>query len=170
MYVESVINPFIGKQVLDIEQISRMLSVQCCNQFPCIEVGKRNDLDFSEAELLLYDGPDCFQLRGIDSAPKDGSDFDLDLSVSLTNKDEGSARVGAVGDDAIRDRFTNPLGNTTQRRSYPDKRCLSVLNRQINQIDVHRKTRQVSNEKIDCCSALESKASLGRHIGQYPDE
>ena len=75
--VESVINPFISKQVLDIEQISRMLSVQSCNQFSCIEVGKRNDLDLGEAELLLYDGPDCFQLRRMDSAPKHGSDFDL---------------------------------------------------------------------------------------------
>ncbi len=62
--VGSVIYSCISKQVLDIEQISRMLSVQSCNQFPCVEVGKRKDLDLSEAELLLHDGPECFQLRG----------------------------------------------------------------------------------------------------------
>src|SRR5579859_4834713 len=109
-----------------------MLAVECSYQFPCIEIGKRNDLDFSEAELLLYDGSDCFQLREMDSSPKYGSDFNLDLGVSLTSKDEGAARVSAVGDDAIWDRLTNLLGNTAQRRSYPDKRCLSVLNRQID--------------------------------------
>jgi hypothetical protein len=40
----------------------RMLSVKCSNQFPCIEIGKRNNLDFSKAELPLCDGPDCPQL------------------------------------------------------------------------------------------------------------
>ena len=147
-----------------------MLSVECSDQFSCIEIGKRNNLEFSKAELLLYDGTDYFQIRGMNSAPKHGGDFDLDLGVSLTNKNQRPVRVGAVGNDAIRDRFTNLLGNTTERRSNPNKRCLSVLNRQINQIDVHRKTRQVSDEKIDCCAALESKASLGRHVWQYTDE
>ena len=147
-----------------------MLSIESRYQFSCIKIGKRNDLEFSEAELLLYDGTDCSQTRGMNSAPKHGTDFNLDLGLSLTNENQRPVRVGPVGDDPIWDRFTNLLGNTTQRRSYSDKRCLSVLNRQINQIDVHRKTRQVSDEKIDCCAALESKAGLGRHIGQYTDE
>ena len=129
-----------------------------------------NDLDFRKAELVLHDGPDCPQLRGMDGAPKYGSDFNFDLAVSLTNEDEGSACVGAVGYDAVGNCFANLLGNTTQRRSYPDKRCLSILNRQIHQIDVHREAGQVSNEKIDCCSALESEAGLGPYMGQYSDE
>lgn len=128
-----------------------------------------NDLDFRKAELVLHDGPDCPQLRGMDGAPKYRSDFDLDLGAPL-NKDEGSIRVGAIGHDAVRDRFVNLLGDTTQRRSYPDKRCLSIFNRQIHQIDVHREAGQVSNEKIDCCSALESEAGLGPYMGQYSDE
>ncbi len=49
--VEGFVDPFIGKQVLNVEQIPRMLSVQCSNQFSRVEVGKRNDLDFSKAEL-----------------------------------------------------------------------------------------------------------------------
>ena len=147
-----------------------MLTIYSCYQFPRVEIGERNDLDFREAKSFLYDWPHSPHLNRMDCASKNGSHFDLDLGVSLTNKDEGAARVSAVGDDAIWDRFTNLLGNTAQRRSYPDKRCLSVLNRQINQVDVHRKARQVANEKIDCCSALESKASLGRHIGQYTNE
>jgi hypothetical protein len=88
--VESFVDPFIGKQVLNVEQIPRMLSVQSGNQFPRIEVGKRNDLDFGKAESFLYDGPNSFQLDRMDCTPKNGSDFDLDLGVSLTNKDEGS--------------------------------------------------------------------------------
>src|ERR1700733_8382053 len=147
-----------------------MLSVKSSNQFPRIEIGKRNDLDFREAELFLYDWPHSLQLDRMDCTPKNGSHFYLDLGVSLTNKDEGSIRVGAIGHDAVRDRFANLLGDTTQRRSYPDKRCLSILNRQIHQIDVHREAGQVSNEKIDCCSALESEAGLGRYMGQYSDE
>ena len=97
-----------------------------------------NDLDFSEAKLFLYDWPDCSQLRGMDGASEYGSDLDLDLGVSLTNKDQGSVRVGAVGDDTVRDSFANLLGNTIQRGSYPHERCLSILNREINQIDVDR--------------------------------
>jgi hypothetical protein len=73
----------------------------------------------------------------MDCTPKNGSDFDLDLGVSLTNKDEGSVRVRAVGHDAVRDRFANSLGDTTQRKTYPGERCLSTLNREVNQIDVH---------------------------------
>lgn len=106
----------------------------------------------------------------MNGAPKYGSDFNFDLGVSLTNKDEGSACVGTVGHDAVRNRFANLLGNTTQRRSYPGKRCLSIFDGQIHQINVYREAGQVSNEKIDCCSAFESKASLGRHMGQYTNE
>ncbi len=47
----------LGHEV--IVAIPRMLSVKCSNQFSRVEVGKRNDLDFSKAELPLYDGPDC---------------------------------------------------------------------------------------------------------------
>src|SRR6266852_2504366 len=104
-----------------------MLAVESGNQFPRIKIGKRNDLDFGKAESFLHDGTDSFQLDRMDCTPKNGSDFDLDLGASLTNKDQGSVRVGAVVDDAIRDRFANLLGNTTQRRSYPNKRCVSIL-------------------------------------------
>jgi len=106
----------------------------------------------------------------MDCTPKDGSHFDLDLGVSLANKDEGSVRIGVVGNDAVRDRFANLLGNTIERRSYPYERCLSIFNREVHQINVHREAGQVSNEKIDCCSALESEAGLGPYMGQYSDE
>jgi len=62
--VESFVDPFIGKQVLNVEQIPRMLSIQGGNQFPRVEVRKRNNLDFGKAELFLYDGPNCSQLYG----------------------------------------------------------------------------------------------------------
>jgi hypothetical protein len=149
---------------LDIEQIPRMLSVKSSNQFPRIEFGKRNDLDFRETELFLYDWPHSLQLDRMDCTPKNGGHFDLDLGVSLANKDEGSVRVGVIGDDAVRDRFANLLGNTIQRRSYPHKRCLSIFNWEVHQINVHREAGQVSNEKIDRCPTLESEASLGRYI------
>src|ERR1700734_1048168 len=101
-----------------------MLSVKSSNQFPRVEIGKRNDLDFREAELFLYDWPHSLQLDGMDCTPQNGSHFDLDLGVSLANKDEGSVRVGVVSDDAGRDRLANLRGNTIQRGSYPHERCL----------------------------------------------
>src|ERR1700733_15170779 len=110
-----------------------MLSVKSSNQFPRIEIGKRNDLDFREAELFLYDWPHSLQLDRMDCTPKNGSHFDLDLGVSLANKDESSVRVGGVGDDAVRDRFANLLGNT------------SLVNRVLaraDTINVHREAGQ----------------------------
>jgi hypothetical protein len=79
-------------------------STKSSNQFPRIEIGKRNDLDFRKAELFLYDWPHSLQLDRMDCTPKNGSHFDLDLGVSMANKDEGAVRVGVVGDDALRDR------------------------------------------------------------------
>jgi hypothetical protein len=127
-------------------------------------------LDFREAESFLDDWPDSLQLDRMDCTPENGSHFDLDLGISLTNKDEGSVRVGAVGDDAVKDCFADLLGNTTKRGSYPDKRCLSILNWQVDQVNVHREAGQVTNEKVDCCTTLESEASLGRYVWQYTNE
>jgi hypothetical protein len=109
-------------------------------------------MDFRETELFFYDWPHSLQLDRMDCTPKNGDHFDLDLGVSLANKDEGSVRVGVVGDDAVRDRFANLLGNTIQRRSYPHERCLSIVNREVHQTNVHREAGEVSNETIDSLS------------------
>jgi hypothetical protein len=127
-------------------------------------------MDLREAESCLYDWPHSLQLDGMYRTPKNGSHFDLDLGVSLANEEEGSVCVRTVSDDAVMDRFANLLGNTIQRRSYPHERCLSIFNREVHQINVHREAGKVSNEKIDRCPTLESEASLGRYIWQHANE
>jgi hypothetical protein len=62
--VESVADPFIRKQVLDIEQIPRMLSVKGSNQFPRVQISKRNDLDSAKPNRSSTIGRTVFNSTG----------------------------------------------------------------------------------------------------------
>jgi hypothetical protein len=62
---ESLVDPFIRKQVLDVELVPRMLAVKSGNQFPRIKISKQNDLDFSKAEPFLFAGQSSTRQDGL---------------------------------------------------------------------------------------------------------
>ena len=63
-------------------------------------------------------------------------------------------------DQSFLDAFLDPQ----HRRIDRGERGRAVLDRQIGEVDVHRKSRQVTHEQIDRCSAFQREDILLRDV------
>jgi hypothetical protein len=168
---EAIVDAFAGKQIANIEQIARVLAVERRNNLARVQIGKRDNLDFSEPECI-FDGRHYAAQFGIkNAAPQDGSDFDFDLNALSTDKELrdrpfesafSDLRTGNTSPDAICDAFHRGIDR--------HKRFRARLYRQISKIDIGRQARHVANKKIYSSPTLEYKKLFFRDERQGAKE
>lgn len=91
-----VADALIRQKIADVKKIARMLAVKGGDDFSCVKIGKRDDLCLRKTKGLL-DVRTYGSHFGIeDAAAKNGSDFDLDLSVSPLKCQLGNDAFRAV--------------------------------------------------------------------------
>ena len=98
-FAEVVAQPFMGEQTLHVEEIARVLPVQCCNQLARKQVFEENNAGFRKAERLFDHLGDRNGGRFMNHATQYGRDFDLDLRALRNHeKTKDGAVVDVFGD------------------------------------------------------------------------
>src|SRR5258708_22959430 len=73
-----VADPLVRQQIANVKKIARVLPIERGHDLAAIEVRKRDDLDFREAEFLLDPRRNAANRGFVDATPQDRGHFDLD--------------------------------------------------------------------------------------------
>lgn len=91
-------DPFVGEELHDIEQVTRMLAIHRGDQFATIDIfhGRRRKFQIGKKKVLgsLCSGS---YLDRVKSATHHEVGFDLHLNATTTDKQFGFARIGGGG-------------------------------------------------------------------------
>ena len=168
-----VVDPFVRQQVMDVEQVARMLTVEPRHHLSGEQVRERHHPNGGKAELLFDRIRDRLLLRLEHAAAQHRRDLDLDLRSAFTNEELVdraflSQHSGLNASD--RKGGLDTLTDATQRSLDVRKRLCSVRDRQIGEVDVDRQPRKVSDEQVDRRPTLQREAFLLRDVRQSADQ
>ena len=83
---ELAVDAFVRQQIMDVEQVARMLAVERRHQLAGEHVRKRHHLNGGKAELLLDRIRDRLLLRLEHAAAQHRRDLDLDLRAAFADE------------------------------------------------------------------------------------
>lgn len=97
-----LVDAFVAEEVPNIEEVARVLAIECGDDFLGVKIGERNDLHLGEAEALLYSRCCRPALWCEDAATQYRRDLDLNLGVVMTHQQTGDSLFGWTGVGTIR--------------------------------------------------------------------
>src|SRR5690606_38172722 len=131
------------------EEITWMLTIKRCNQLSCKQVFKRNDVGFCKTEGLFDGLRNSDHRRLVHDTAQDRGDFNLHLCSFGHNKQSQDSAIVDVFGYASAGHYLKYRRSDPLHGSVNISKCLRpVVDRQIHEIDVNGKARQVAYKEI----------------------